>query len=98
MIIFGLLLYRCIKRFPLLLVIIFSAYTFTSEIFAEDDNHQKKVEVNREYLVVLYELFQFKTNNTAYKLRHLVKEKTSILTTTLTQKKYLINCSLKHYC
>ena len=99
MILFALFIYRCIKRFPFLLVIIFCTATLSPRVFIEQDVLEEVVELESEkmdfhtnVIVAFHETPLLKTG--PYKL---FNKTLTIETIYLNRKSYLVNCSLK-YC
>ena len=99
MILFGIFIYRCIKQFPILLVLIFCTAALSPRVFIEQETLEETVELETEVMLFKKVLAQ----NSHIRTYHTNKQPTvdeEFISDAIcsTKKEFLLNYSLTYYC
>lgn len=99
MILFGIILFKCIKRFPILLVFFFCSSSLTIEGLTEVETIETTVDTETEEFVSNQIIFRsaFLKATTVNNFNPNIDAQFEGTSTQQTKKEYLLNCSLR-YC
>ena len=99
MILFGIIIYRCIKQFPILLVFIFCTAAISPRVFIEQETLEETVELETEVMLFSKTLNQ-KLHTRTYHTDKQPSVSEELIPDTIhsTKKEFLLNCSLTYYC